>query len=54
MYCPMTNVTNMEIFRVLWSYDIVTKCLKAGIEESLPRQLTEAFPLQRLGKQLFL
>jgi hypothetical protein len=24
----------------------VTKCLKAGIEESLPRQRTEAFPLQ--------
>jgi hypothetical protein len=24
---------------------IVTKCLKAGIEESFPRQRTEAFPL---------
>jgi hypothetical protein len=31
----------------------VTKCLKAGIEESLSRQRTEAFPLQRLDKQLF-
>jgi hypothetical protein len=27
------------------STDIVTKCLKAGIEESFPRQRREAFPL---------
>jgi hypothetical protein len=26
-------------------YGIVTKCLKAGIEESFPRQWTGAFPL---------
>jgi hypothetical protein len=31
----------------------VTKCLKAGIEESFPRQRREAFPSYRLGKQLF-
>jgi hypothetical protein len=31
--------------RLFWTNSIVTKCLKAGIEESFPRQRTTAFPL---------